>query len=98
MCRIPDSSPLRIGFVGTLNVACRTIPQFQDIQPSQILFFLTWLMLEIWDEQIPLRQGRSNPRVIKKLAQTFSPKSYFIEEPELKASTLTSPFLTLLRA
>ena len=32
-------SPLRIGFTGTLNVVRRAIPQFQDIQPSQLPFF-----------------------------------------------------------
>jgi Insertion element 4 transposase N-terminal/Transposase DDE domain len=32
-------SPLRIGFTGSLNVVRRAIPQFQDVQPSQLPFF-----------------------------------------------------------
>jgi hypothetical protein len=31
-------------------------------------------MLEIWDEQIPVRQGRSNPRVVKKTRSKFPSK------------------------
>lgn len=31
-------------------------------------------MLEIWDEQIPERQGRSNPRVVKKSRSKFPSK------------------------
>lgn len=31
-------------------------------------------MLEIWDEQIPERQGRSNPRVVKKTRSKFPSK------------------------
>ena len=33
-------SPLRIGFTGTLKVIRRSIPDFQDIQPEQLPFFL----------------------------------------------------------
>jgi len=32
-------SPLRIGFTGTLNVIRRAIPNFQDIEASQLPFF-----------------------------------------------------------
>jgi len=32
-------SPLRLGFTGTLKVIRRAIPDFQDIQPEQMLFF-----------------------------------------------------------
>lgn len=32
-------SPLRIGFTGTLNVMRRAIPNFQDIEASQLPFF-----------------------------------------------------------
>jgi hypothetical protein len=37
-------------------------------------FFLTWLIREICDEQIPARQGRSNPRVVKKPRSKFPSK------------------------
>lgn len=40
-------------------------------------FFLTWLLREICDEQIPARQGRSNPRVIKKTRSKFPAKKPF---------------------
>jgi len=33
-------SPLRLGFTGTLKVLRRAIPDFQDVQPEQLPFFL----------------------------------------------------------
>jgi len=33
-------SPLRLGFTGTLKVLRRAIPDFQDVPPSQLPFFL----------------------------------------------------------
>jgi hypothetical protein len=70
-------SPLRIGFTGTLNVIRRAIPHFQSATSSQLPFFLTWLLREICDEQIPARQGRSNPRVVKKTRSKFPAKKPF---------------------
>ena len=33
-------SPLHLGFTGTLKVLRRAIPDFQDVQPEQLPFFL----------------------------------------------------------
>jgi len=42
-------SPLRLGFTGTLKVIPRAIPDFQDIQPEQLLY--TKLIREILAEK-----------------------------------------------
>ncbi|MBW4640466.1 MAG: hypothetical protein KME05_20000 [Gloeocapsa sp. UFS-A4-WI-NPMV-4B04] len=67
-------SPLLLGFTGTLKVIRRAIPDFQDISLSQLPFFFTRLIMEILDEKIPPRQGRSNPRVVKKPRSKFPSK------------------------
>ena len=58
-----ELSPLRIGFTGSLKVIKRAIPDFKDLQPEEIPFFLTRLIIDILAEKIPSRKGRSNPRV-----------------------------------
>jgi len=55
-------------------------------------------MREIWDEQIPARQGRSNPRVVKKTRSKFLSKNLVTEVLELNANSLTSLLSALLRA
>jgi hypothetical protein len=66
-----------MGFTGTLNVMRRAIPNCQNIEQSQLPFFLSWVIREILDEKIPKRQGRSNPRVVKKPRSKFPSKKPF---------------------
>lgn len=74
-------SPLRIGFTGTLNV----IGQFLIFKISNNLnsLFFQWLIREILDEKIPKRQGRNNPRVVKK------PRSKFLSKKPVHRGTGT---------
>ena len=67
-------SPLRLGFTGTLRVIRRAVPKFQTTQPTELPLFLSWLVQEILDQKIPPRQGRSNPRVVKKPRSKFNSK------------------------
>jgi len=77
-------SPLRIGFTGTLNVMRRAIPNYQNIEQSQLPpFFFHALIREILDENIPKRQGRNNPRVVKK------PRSKFLSKKPVHRGTGT---------
>jgi hypothetical protein len=37
--RLPQISPLRLSFTGTLNVVRLAIPKFQRLEPEEIPFF-----------------------------------------------------------
>ena len=64
-------SPLQFSFTGTLRILRRAISQFQQALPSSVPYFLSWLMTEIAEQIIPPRQGRTNPRVVKKPRSKF---------------------------
>jgi hypothetical protein len=64
-------SPLKLGFTGTLKVIRRAIPIFQQAAPEEMNLFMSWLIAEILDNQLPLREGRINPRVVKKPRSKF---------------------------
>ena len=66
-----DESPLRFSFTGTLRILRRAISQFQQALPSSLPYFFSWLISEITEQIIPTRQGRTNPRVIKKPRSKF---------------------------
>ena len=59
-------SPLRLGFTGSLRVLRRAIPLFQQVTTHTLPLFVSWLMEEILEQEIPPRQGRTTPRVVKK--------------------------------
>ncbi len=61
-----DKSPLRFSFTGTLRILRRAISQCQQALPSSLPYFFSWLISEIAEQIIPTRQGRTNPRVLKK--------------------------------
>ncbi len=67
---------LRLSFVGSLRVIRRAIPEFQRQINNQldINTYYSWLIAEISDLEIPLRQHRSNPRVVKKARSKFKSK------------------------
>jgi len=67
-------SPLRLGFTGSLRVLRRAIPLFQQIPNPSLHLFVSWLIEEILEQEIPPRQGRINPRVVKKPRSKFKSK------------------------
>ncbi|EFA72233.1 hypothetical protein CRD_01775 [Raphidiopsis brookii D9] len=73
---LKNISPLRLSFVGSLRVIRRAIPEFQRQVNTNvdINLYYSWLMAEISDLEIPLRQQRSNPRVVKKARSKFKSK------------------------
>jgi hypothetical protein len=64
-------SPLSLSFTGSLKVLRRAIPQFQSAKTQELPVFWSWLMHELLEQTIPPRQGRSNPRVVKKTRSKF---------------------------
>lgn len=73
---LKNISPLKLSFVGSLRVIRRAIPEFQRQINNQldINTYYSWLIAEISDLEIPLRQHRSNPRVVKKTRSKFKSK------------------------
>lgn len=65
-------SPLLLGFTGTLRVVRRAVPLFQEVTTPNLPLFVSWLIEEILEQEIPPRQGRTNPRVVKKPRSKFS--------------------------
>ena len=66
-----EISPLQFSFTGTLRILRRAISQFQQALPSSLPYFCAWLISEITEQIIPNRQGRTNPRVVKKPRSKF---------------------------
>lgn len=66
-----EQSPLQFSFTGTLRILRRAISQFQQALPSSLPYFFSWLISEIAEQIIPTRQGRTNPRVVKKPRSKF---------------------------
>ena len=64
-------SPLRLGFTGTLRVLRRAVPLFQEATTANLSLFFSWLIEEILEQEIAPRQGRTNPRVVKKPRSKF---------------------------
>jgi hypothetical protein len=69
-----EQSPLRFSFTGSLRILRRAISCFQQALPSSLPYFFSWLISEISEQIIPPRQGRTNPRVIKKPRSKFKGK------------------------
>ena len=67
-------SPLSLGFTGSLRVLRRAVPLFQQIPNPSLPLFVSWLIEEILEQEIPPRQGRINPRVVKKPRSKFKSK------------------------
>ena len=66
-----EQSPLQFSFTGTLRILRRAISQFQQALPSSLPYFFSWLISEIAEQIIPTRQGRTNPRIVKKPRSKF---------------------------
>ncbi len=67
-------SPLRLGFTSSLRVLRRAIPLFQQVTTPTLPLFVNWLIEEILEQEISPRQGRINPRVVKKPRSKFKSK------------------------
>jgi hypothetical protein len=65
-------SPLRLSFTGTLRVVRRALPKFQGLQPQELPFFLSWLTLEIIEQNIPERVSEKQPKSREKACLKFS--------------------------
>lgn len=61
---------------------------FNALNLKTYLFF-TWLVTEILDEQLPEREHRSNPRVVKKTRAKFPSKKPLHKGTGVKNQTLT---------
>jgi hypothetical protein len=66
-------SPLRLGFTALLMSFDGLLVTFRMFHQSNSLFFYQVIM-DILAEEIPPRQGRSNPRVVKKPRSKFPSK------------------------
>ena len=66
-----EISPLRLGFTGTVRIIRRAVPMFEQAAQLEMNLFMSWLIEEILDNQLPPRQGRINPRVVKKPRSKF---------------------------
>ncbi len=64
-------------------------PLFQQVTPPTLPLFVSWLMSEILDQEIPPRQGRTNPRVIKKPRSKFKSKKRAQRSNTSQLQTLT---------
>ena len=84
-----EQSPLQFSFTGTLRILRRAISQFQQALPSSLPHFFSWLMTEIAGQIIPNRQGRTNPRVIKKPRSKFNAKKPIHRTGFTQLQTLT---------
>ena len=67
-------SPLRLGFTGTLRVLRCAVTTFQRTETATLPFLVSCLIEEILEQEIPTRQGRTNPRVVKKPRSKFKSK------------------------
>ncbi len=96
MCQAAEEaglSPLRLGFTGSVNVIKRSLGHFQNLSPEQLPFFFSKLILDILDEKIPPRNGRTNPRVVKKPRSKFQAKKPIHRGTGLKLSPLSFTIL-----
>ncbi|NEN95762.1 MAG: IS4 family transposase [Moorea sp. SIO3I7] len=84
-----EISPLRLGFTGTLRIMRRAVPLFQQAVPEEINLFMSWLIAEILDNQIPAREGRINPRVVKKSRSKFNAAKPYHRKQGTKLQQLT---------
>lgn len=84
-----SQSPLQFSFTATLRILRRAISQFQQAVPSSLPYFFSWLISEIAEQIIPPRQGRTNPRVVKKPRSKFKAKKPIHRTGFTQLQTLT---------
>ena len=53
-----------------MRVLRRAIPLFQQVTTPTLPLFVSWLIEEMLEQEIPPRQGRTNPPVVKKRTAT----------------------------
>jgi Insertion element 4 transposase N-terminal/Transposase DDE domain len=66
-----DVAPDRLSFVHTLRLIRTAVFEFQIIAEAQNAAWYERLLREISREQLPIRENRSNPRVVKRKMSNF---------------------------
>lgn len=69
-----DLAPDRLSFVGTLRIVREAVFQAQIVAPAQALEWYQRLLRNIGREQLPQRDNRCNPRVVKRKMSKFDLK------------------------
>ena len=63
--------PDRLSFTKALSLLCDAIPEFQMVVPEQHEALYRRLLEDIARQRLPERQGRTNPRVVKRKMSNF---------------------------
>jgi len=69
-----DLDPDRLSFINALRIVCDAIPEFQMTSPEQLPRLYQRLLNDIARHQLPERDNRSNPRVVKRKMSKFKLK------------------------
>ena len=91
VCLDAGISPLRLGFTGSLRILRRAVTTFQQAETASLPFLVSWLIEEILEQEIPPRQGRTNPRVVKKPRSKFKSKKRSHRSGQTQLQPLTLP-------
>ncbi len=63
--------PDRLSFTKALSLLCDAIPEFQMVVPEQHAALYRRLLEDIARQRLPEREGRTNPRVVKRKMSNF---------------------------
>src|SRR3712207_3007683 len=69
-----DLDPDRLSFVRSLRIIQDALPEFQLVAPEQTGQLYQRLLRDLARKQLPERQARSNPRVVKRKMSNFKLK------------------------
>ena len=69
-----DLDPDRLSFVRSLRIVQEALPEFQMVAPAQTVQLYQRLLRDLARKQLPERQERSNPRVVKRKMSNFKLK------------------------
>ncbi len=69
-----DVAPTRLSFVHAVRVLRRAIPEFQQVAPPEQAALYDRLLRDIARGQLPKRDGRINPRVVRRQQSKFPVK------------------------
>src|SRR3712207_1748037 len=69
-----DLDPDRLSFVRSLHIIQDAVPEFQMVAPEQRGQLYQRLLRDLARKQLPERQARSNPRVVKRKMSNFKLK------------------------
>jgi hypothetical protein len=69
-----DLDPDRLSFVRSLRIIQEALPEFHLVAPEQTVQLYERLLRDLARKQLPERQERSNPRVVKRKMSNFKLK------------------------